>query len=775
MPPAGLESDPSPDSIARFHADLQELRGKTTYLAMSKAIRRSEATCCRAANGPRLSNWLVTRDFIVFCLAKRGVDGPELIDLLGKWEMRWKTLSQQAKSETPKRRRNQQAQVLVDSMSRQAPPAPTSAARDTPVNAVLGQLRSWAGLSYRDLAERTPHSKSSIGDKMTGRSPLKPWEAYEIAFACVVGHLETEEAAAHARLFAQAMILDAGEAAPRTAASAVTSAEQPTPAQHEVLATGLSRDAAARTLARLPPPPTSRVSTRDLSAVVTHQDFGVVLSKQLRNSRLSLRRAARLADMPLSTLGGWCSGRAVPHPGNPDFRRLLENCLELDGSAQHQWIEAVHAVGQSVRSARTTAPFKGQTPYGVQDADRFFGRTALIETLKAYVQTGCKGHGPQVVVVTGPSGSGKTSLLCAGLLPTYQQCAKMVTLAPDSDLKIPDVGETTMLVVDRFEQALHRNDAGAVVPGDLAMRLLRWAFRKGPPHGDRNVLVLGVREDFCEPVMRWLVREFEGLIPCVSVAPMKDLEATAMIAESIHRENIDAEPDIPRDPTHPTFLPVPLMPWLSYSLASAWKHRTKWDKFTVRDFHIGKRHAAHTAGEVAERAVSAMADAQREATRRILLSFYLLGNPPHPFSAAALPRGELAWTDVDPHDVDSVLEQLAAAYLIQIGSDRIEFSTECFIHCWPQLRVWVDEANYEVQMLRRLHTKAAVWSSGGFQDSDLLRGTELQELRLLSRPTGLLSAASRAHTYLVASTTPHEPSPKARNRWTARWRYPNTD
>ncbi len=62
-------------------------------------------------------------------------------------------------------------------------------------------------------------------------------------------------------------------------------------------------------------------------------------------------------------------------------------------------------------AAGRAEPFVGPRPFGEDDADRFFGRTAVTEELFALVSAF------QTCVVYGESGTGKSSLIYAGLLP----------------------------------------------------------------------------------------------------------------------------------------------------------------------------------------------------------------------------------------------------------------------------------------------------------------------------------------------------------------------
>ncbi|MFD0273017.1 ATP-binding protein [Kitasatospora sp. NPDC127111] len=82
---------------------------------------------------------------------------------------------------------------------------------------------------------------------------------------------------------------------------------------------------------------------------------------------------------------------------------------------QHRWqLLAAELAADTAARRRTQdagrAPYPGAAAYEAADAERFFGREALLERLVALLGE------RRLVVVTGPSGAGKSSLVRAGLL-----------------------------------------------------------------------------------------------------------------------------------------------------------------------------------------------------------------------------------------------------------------------------------------------------------------------------------------------------------------------
>ena len=75
-------------------------------------------------------------------------------------------------------------------------------------------------------------------------------------------------------------------------------------------------------------------------------------------------------------------------------------------------------------SARTANPYRGLLSFREKDAELFFGRDALADTLAEKVRT------RRVTVVVGPSGFGKSSLVAAGVLPRLRKRPELAVAGP---------------------------------------------------------------------------------------------------------------------------------------------------------------------------------------------------------------------------------------------------------------------------------------------------------------------------------------------------------
>lgn len=99
-----------------------------------------------------------------------------------------------------------------------------------------------------------------------------------------------------------------------------------------------------------------------------------------------------------------------------EFERILETHLRSFLSSKVGAALSIPA-GPGVGTWHRGTPFRGLSPFDVDHADIFFGRTRAIGELKTRLQRRAQ-SGVPFVVVMGMSGSGKSSLVRAGLVPT---------------------------------------------------------------------------------------------------------------------------------------------------------------------------------------------------------------------------------------------------------------------------------------------------------------------------------------------------------------------
>ncbi|MEV5550894.1 helix-turn-helix domain-containing protein [Streptomyces sp. NPDC052309] len=177
-------------------------------------------------------------------------------------------------------------------------------------------------------------------------------------------------------------------------------------------------------------------------------------------------------------------------PLSPAVAARCDEVLETAGALTR--LVAVSLPDQRGRRACERPPYRGLAPYGVEDAQRFFGReratTALVRLLTERLDAG-------PVMVVAASGTGKSSLLRAGMLPAlYRGVPAMpdahrwpaLTMAPGErpvrtllTLAAQTLGVDQGLLAAALEQG----------PDALA-RAVRDAVDAGPPGPAARVLLI---------------------------------------------------------------------------------------------------------------------------------------------------------------------------------------------------------------------------------------------------------------------------------------------
>ncbi len=158
----------------------------------------------------------------------------------------------------------------------------------------------------------------------------------------------------------------------------------------------------------------------DPTVIVTRQDFARTLSAVKERAGLTVRDVAKAVDVPVGTVGGYFSGRHLPGVKPPTLLSdILRVCGVTDPVEVTEWVNALNRVRRAPgrRPAGAPVPYRGLASFQPEDAEWFYGRETLTETLVARLT---ERPGSGLFMVVGPSGSGKSSLLRAGLIPVIQ-------------------------------------------------------------------------------------------------------------------------------------------------------------------------------------------------------------------------------------------------------------------------------------------------------------------------------------------------------------------
>lgn len=173
-------------------------------------------------------------------------------------------------------------------------------------------------------------------------------------------------------------------------------------------------------------------------------------------------------------------------------RSVLANQLGLDPGPELVALEeAILRQDESLLAGDPLAtsaicPYRGLTPYGIDDSESFFGRDEDVRVCLDLLRS----HGSLAVV--GPSGSGKSSLVRAGVAAALQREGSTVLVITPGEHPMQSLGPVSeaapgsVLLVDQCEEAFSLCD-DASERRDFFAGLVRWT-EQGP-------LVLAMRAD----------------------------------------------------------------------------------------------------------------------------------------------------------------------------------------------------------------------------------------------------------------------------------------
>jgi WD40 repeat protein/transcriptional regulator with XRE-family HTH domain len=492
-----------------------------------------------------------------------------------------------------------------------------------------------------------------------------------------------------------------------------------------------------------------------------------------------LRRRAGLTQRELSIAVGYSDAQISRLEQNerlPDLATITARFIpalhaEDQPEVAARLLELAAAVRREDAPAAGLPPYKGLYYFDESDAELFFGREELTETLVNHVNTGLKSD-QRFLAVVGASGSGKSSVVRAGLIPAlrWRQPSSgwpVYVLTPtahpldvlaaslqgdtkrgtslrkfvDELVRQPqalssafkriaeDTGAAhTLLVVDQFEElfTLCRSEAEQAA---FVENLLTAALQ---PDGIAIIIIV-LRADFYVHCAR-----FDLLRQALSkyqeyIGPMTVEELRRAIEEPARRGHWELEGglvefllhDVGADPGH---APEPgALPLLSHALLATWQRR-RGHKLTLS----GYTASGGIRGAIAETAEAVFHDQlepeQRVIARQIFLRLTELGDDTTTADTRRrVSFDELASRSEDRDQVHEVLMTLADARLIITDQNAAEVAHEALIREWPTLRNWIDENREGLRLHRHLTDAAQEWESMGRDPGCLYRGARLAQ------------------------------------------------
>ena len=422
------------------------------------------------------------------------------------------------------------------------------------------------------------------------------------------------------------------------------------------------------------------------------------------------------------------------------------------------------------------APYKGLEAFQPQDAEFFFGREELVESLAERLAAS------PFLAVVGPSGSGKSSVVRAGLVPAIW--SGTAGLAKSRDWKVvimtPGVHPLEELAVRiatergvspgsvledlrrephnfclAVRQLLldHSPDARVVLIVDQAEEIFtlchdeteRRCFIELLAHAAeedaQTVVVLSLRADFyghCAafPSLASLVQDHQAL-----VGPMREDEIRRAIELPAGKAGLKLEQGLVSRILDDLGGEPGSLPLLSHALLETWSRRE--DSTMSVQAYVESGGVRGAIARTADAVYEQLDPEQQEVAKRIFLRLAEPGRGTEDTRRRAtltelLPGGD------EQVAVEEVLDILARARLVTVGLDSVEVAHEALIREWPLLRRWLDEDREGLQVHRRLTDDSAEWVRFERDPSLLYRGARLHAARewVDERP-GVLSPSER--------------------------------
>lgn len=475
------------------------------------------------------------------------------------------------------------------------------------------------------------------------------------------------------------------------------------------------------------------------------------------------RELARLAHYSAASLSEAASGRKLPSLAVT--LAYVSACGGDIDTWERRWHDLAAELTPTVPADSVRPPYVGLAAFQPADADRFFGRERVVDTLVDKVAR------RRFVVVVGPSGSGKSSLLRAGLLPRRQshtvvmtpgphpleECAARLATGVASSLHAalrsdprtlhltalqaladhPDDVDL-LVVVDQFEEVF-------TVGGDPAERtqfITALATAANAPNS-RTRVVLGVRADFYTHCARYpelveALRDGQVLVGPMSTEELREAVTKPALLTGCRVENALVSQVIADATGQPGVLPL-----ISHALLETWRRR-RGNTLTLTGYTeaggIGEAVA-----RTAESVYTALSEDQQRWVRHLFTRLVALGEGTED-TKRRIHHDEL---DAAGPDETEVLDKLTDARLITLDRDTVEITHEALVRCWPRLRGWLTDDRDGLRTHRQLTEAAGIWEALHRDSGALYRGNRLSQAE--SWAEGDVQLTTKEREFLTAS------------------------
>lgn len=406
-------------------------------------------------------------------------------------------------------------------------------------------------------------------------------------------------------------------------------------------------------------------------------------------------------------------------------------------------------------------PFIGLHAFTEGDAERFFGRTRLVEDLLARVVAGNR-----LLALVGASGSGKSSVLHAGLVPAVRRglageaddwliarlvpgsrpfretaaaLARSATLAPDdlSDvLGDPEDGilrasmgllgcsQRLLLVIDQFEELF------TLVPQRDRDRFIRNLEVVLDDPSGRVVIAIGLRADFYGHPLEYPTFAQMLADGITNVVPLTSDELELAAERPAAHAGTTLERPLLVKLLSDVSGQAGGLPLFQYTLTELFDRR---DGATLTlDAYDEMGGVTGAIARRAEDLYLALDADERDAIKQLFLRLVTSAEN-GVWGRRRVSAEEITTVSSDLVPLQTVAARFAAHRLLTLDRDpvtgcpAVELAHEAILHQWPRLRRWIDAGQKDVLTQARLDIALREWEASGGQNDYLLSGQRLTD------------------------------------------------
>lgn len=480
-----------------------------------------------------------------------------------------------------------------------------------------------------------------------------------------------------------------------------------------------------------------------------------------------------------------------------DFRAIVNAILRgEEAPALAEPISTAPAIAPEVFN-----PFKGLRAFQESDAAHFFGREALIASLKQSLTA--QHRYDRFMAVVGPSGSGKSSVVRAGLMPALRAgnlenmprvyIADMIpgsnpirklegallrvafradaefmnALGKDEfDLNallkrsLPPEGDM-LLIIDQFEELF------TLVSDEQVRRTFLRILQTALEADDSRLrLIVTMRADFLDRPLQYegwgdLFRERLELVP-----PLKPSELRDTILQPARTANLIAEDVLVDTIINDLREEIGALPLLQYTLSELYERRDE-NRLTLPAY----QQIGGVSGALAKRAdeiYNQLTEPQRDAAQLLLPRLVKIGENGIDTRRRATLE-EIYNLPGDAAVYQSTIEAFGNYRLLTFDNDMntriptVEIAHEAIIRSWHRLRGWIEQNREALRLQNRVGEEAERWRAAARDRSFLATGARLAQYRtILDQRAIILSDDERA--FLLASVALEEEQERTRRK-----------